>query len=774
MKQTVLVIEDEQAIRRGLVDGLLHAGYRVHEAADGESGLSIATTASIDLILLDVMLPKLNGFEMLKALRVDQPLLPVILLTARGDEADRVEGFRRGADDYVVKPFSVAELHARISAVLRRSRHQATHQAAIKLGQMTIDLNRQSVLIDEQSVAELSGQETALLTKLADHQDRAVTREELLEDVWGVELSGAETRAVDMLIKRLRTKLQTVASERSRVPIEPNSLPSIVGPSGGFMTHRSPWKIWLLFGVLALIAFTAMSVVQRRLQTLHHESQQALNDERWEQAISLSLWRMEAKATQIFRDLAAADTAPSEALAMKVAWIQGTLKPSSTDTVALNQQDAYAGFGNTDYGQQAETTPQQAVSKPGKTKGGYDNYLDTQNRAGLNTNQYGLQQQTQAPTQQIRIDPTQATSIYPTSLIIERVDGQLICQQLHAPPETPDVDLSLAPWRTPRFLLDEQAISDSLLAACKDLLPNAALLPVAHETDAPLDRQLASLPFAIDPGGRTARYQDGGNEAIWATNFFSGIALITALGLMTLLISVLIRISQQRADFVAAVTHEMRTPLTTFQMYTEMLRGGMVKPEAKADYLNTLHSESIRLNRLIENVLSFARLEKSTKDANAQDALQTTVGALIDSTAPRFEEQVNRAGGQWRVHADENTRQAVVLLRPQTFDQILSNLVDNACKYAVGEKTPEVCLSVDLENNQACFAISDQGPGLTPAEAKRVFRAFHRTQKQRQSATPGIGLGLAISRRLAQSADGDLIYQTVDGSAHFVLCVPRL
>lgn len=211
MKQTVLVIEDEQAIRRGLVDGLLHTGYRVHEAADGQSGLTIATTASVDLILLDVMLPKLNGFEVLKALRVNQPLLPVILLTARGDEADRVEGFRRGADDYVVKPFSVAELHARINAVLRRSRHQTTHQAAIKLEQLAIDLNRQSVLIAEQSVAELSGQETALLTKLADHRDRAVTREELLEDVWGVELSGAETRAVDMLVKRLRTKLQTAA-----------------------------------------------------------------------------------------------------------------------------------------------------------------------------------------------------------------------------------------------------------------------------------------------------------------------------------------------------------------------------------------------------------------------------------------------------------------------------------------------------------------------------------------------------------------------------------
>ena len=209
MKHTILVIEDEQAIRRGLVDGLCHAGHRVLEAGDGKKGLSIATTAEVDLILLDVMLPGLNGFEVLKRLRQTHPLLPVILLTARGDEADRVEGFRRGADDYVVKPFSVAELHARIQAILRRSRHQTIHQQTIRYDQLLIDLNRQCLQVDDQAVAELSGQETALLSKLADHQDRAVTREELLEDVWGIELSGAETRAVDMLIKRLRHKLCT-------------------------------------------------------------------------------------------------------------------------------------------------------------------------------------------------------------------------------------------------------------------------------------------------------------------------------------------------------------------------------------------------------------------------------------------------------------------------------------------------------------------------------------------------------------------------------------
>lgn len=555
------------------------------------------------------------------------------------------------------------------------------------------------------------------------------------------------------------------------------------------MTHRNPWRIWLLFGVLALIAITAMSVVQRRLQTLHHESQQALNDERWEQAISLSLWRMEARATQIFRDLAAADTAPNEALTMKVVWIKDTLQPFDTDTVALNQQDSYGGFGNTDYGQQAEPTPQQAAPNLGKAKGGYDSSLDTQNRAGLNANQYGLQQQVVVPNQQAVVDPTQTTRSYPTSLIIERVEGQLICQRLHAPPEVPQppeapetfesdnappTDLSLAPWRTPRFLLDEQVISNSLLSACQDLLPNATLIPVANQADAPLDRQLASLPFAIDPGARTARYRANGNEAIWSTNFFSGVALLSALGLMTLLIAVLIKISQQRADFVAAVTHEMRTPLTTFLMYTEMLTNGMVPKENQSQYHQTLHNESIRLNRLIENVLAFARLERRKKTANAQDNTQPqSLESLLTPALPHLENLAERSNAIWTTDLPPDALATEVAINPTSLQQILINLVDNACKYAVTGETPTITLRLQREADHILLQVIDEGPGLTPAQVKRAFTAFQRANTQEQ-AKPGIGLGLALSRTLARQAGGDLIYQHLpDGTgSNFTIQLP--
>ncbi len=118
---TVLVVEDDAAIRRGIVDSLRFAGYGVFEAGDGEKGLTAALSADPDLVLLDVLMPKMDGFEVLKAIRKSRPNLPVIMLTARGAEEDRVKGLRTGADDYVVKPFNTGELLARVEAVLRRS-----------------------------------------------------------------------------------------------------------------------------------------------------------------------------------------------------------------------------------------------------------------------------------------------------------------------------------------------------------------------------------------------------------------------------------------------------------------------------------------------------------------------------------------------------------------------------------------------------------------------------------------------------------------------------
>ena len=204
--RTILTVEDDPAIRRGIVDSLQFAGYRVLQAGDGDQGLEMATHRDYELLLLDLVLPGASGLEILKRVRDLRPTLPVIILTARGAENDRVEGLRMGADDYVVKPFSVKELLARVEAVLRRSAERPSDVTRIALPHGVADLARREVRVADQRV-ELSQREVELLRYLSMHAGRAIAREELLSNVWGIDPRGVSTRTIDMQIARLREKL---------------------------------------------------------------------------------------------------------------------------------------------------------------------------------------------------------------------------------------------------------------------------------------------------------------------------------------------------------------------------------------------------------------------------------------------------------------------------------------------------------------------------------------------------------------------------------------
>jgi DNA-binding response OmpR family regulator len=212
-KARIVVVEDEPAIRRGVVDALRLTGYDVSEACDGAAGLREAASGGIDLVLLDLLLPKKDGLEVLAELRRVCPARPVIILTARGGEEDRVRGLKMGADDYVVKPFSARELLARVEAVLRRTLKPVTEVWTVGIGRGTIDLRRREVRWSEDERCDLSETETALLKYLVANRDRAVSREELLGRVWGIGTAGLETRAVDMHIARLRAKLKDPSGE---------------------------------------------------------------------------------------------------------------------------------------------------------------------------------------------------------------------------------------------------------------------------------------------------------------------------------------------------------------------------------------------------------------------------------------------------------------------------------------------------------------------------------------------------------------------------------
>jgi two-component system alkaline phosphatase synthesis response regulator PhoP len=207
--RTILTVEDDPAIRRGIVDALRFVGYRVLEAANGNDGARIAVQQQYDLLLLDLVLPGKQGMEILREVRQTRPTLPVIILTARGEENDRVEGLRHGADDYVVKPFSVKELLARVEAVLRRSPERPLDVDTVPLpGGGQADFARRELRFSDGERSELSEREVDLLRYLVNHAGRAISRDELLANVWRIDPHGLPTRTIDMHVARLREKLR--------------------------------------------------------------------------------------------------------------------------------------------------------------------------------------------------------------------------------------------------------------------------------------------------------------------------------------------------------------------------------------------------------------------------------------------------------------------------------------------------------------------------------------------------------------------------------------
>ncbi len=211
----ILIVEDDEAIRQGVADALEYAGYGVCESPDGLDGLERACSGAIDLVLLDILMPRMDGFEMLSELRKAKPALPVIMLTARGEQEDKVKGLRLGADDYVVKPFGPDELLARVEAVLRRSAERPVERAMMRIAGRTIDFERREISHEDGTVCSLSEREGEVLRYLAASDGRAISRDELLNRVWGIDPRGVRSRTVDMTIARLREHLRDDSSEPS-------------------------------------------------------------------------------------------------------------------------------------------------------------------------------------------------------------------------------------------------------------------------------------------------------------------------------------------------------------------------------------------------------------------------------------------------------------------------------------------------------------------------------------------------------------------------------
>lgn len=315
--------------------------------------------------------------------------------------------------------------------------------------------------------------------------------------------------------------------------------------------------------------------------------------------------------------------------------------------------------------------------------------------------------------------------------------------------------------------IDWPMLRTLLITGVLDLLPEPKLVPITgpEGVSTGLSRVMASLPVMLDPGPMP---EPGPLGLTWvrATLGATWLAIIAAVAAIGWVLRASLLLSERRGRFVSAVTHELRTPLTTFCLYTEMLDEGMVEPAARQSYLSTLRSESRRLAGIVENVLAYARLGRARPKTDGS----LPVGELLEQVREVLTRRVEQAGGVFQLTMSGEVSAASLRGQAESIERILLNLVDNACKYGRrGDEPPAVSLSVRLEHHRVVFRVLDQGPGIAPDERGRVFGAFQRGAMHASHAEAGLGLGLALSRGLAEEMGGDLALEPSERGACFVL-----
>jgi signal transduction histidine kinase len=316
-------------------------------------------------------------------------------------------------------------------------------------------------------------------------------------------------------------------------------------------------------------------------------------------------------------------------------------------------------------------------------------------------------------------------------------------------------------------IVDWDRLQSYLTNEVGDLLPKASFLPIVNGATPSPERAMAAIPVELELP--SALPVIGGWTPLRAGLSLAWAAALVALAAVGLGGWSLLEIAERRSRFVSAVTHELRTPLTTLRLYLDMLAGGMVRDEQRAEYLATLNVEADRLNRLVGNVLDFSRLE------NQRPRLEVAAVKLADVLGQvrlDWGERCRLANKELVI--DDQTGDGFTFMTDvQVVKQILGNLIDNACKYSRDAADPRIWVRAHQKDGELLVDVEDKGPGVSAGDARAIFRPFRRGRRD-DIATSGVGLGLALSRRWAELLGGRLLLVSESGGACFRLVVGTL
>lgn len=325
-------------------------------------------------------------------------------------------------------------------------------------------------------------------------------------------------------------------------------------------------------------------------------------------------------------------------------------------------------------------------------------------------------------------------------------------------------------------LMNMDNLNRRLPGRVKMLLPHSRLATFDPSYPPPEEtRQAGALPFANAPlvflpgDAGAVPLQDHKKMLTWTLTLIWSMVLLGAAGVIWLMLGTF-RLEQRRGDFVSAVTHELRTPLTSFSLYTEMLEDGMVPEQKKPEYYANMQRECRRLEHLIENVLSYSRLQRNAI-RRARDTL--TCQELFEPIAEKIDRRLREAGISFSFALAQPIRILPIHTDAVSVEQIMDNLTSNAIKYAKGENA-KVQLTVQADRHNIVIRFRDNGPGISPKNRKLVFKPFRRTKDATNSRKPGVGLGLALAKDTARSLGGDLKLEFGTlGGASFLLTIPK-